>query len=142
MRVGTSLRGKEEVPVLLVLGLCTLAAATAARSLTGLAEAGHPFPFHCPFRMLTGLPCPACGGTRALAALALGNLRQSLAFNPLVSLAALGIVAAATSSLARRIAGRPAFRLLLSPRDHRFLRILCLLVLGVNWAYLLLCLER
>ena len=59
MQVGTSLRGKEEIPILLVLGACSLAAATAARALLALAESGHPFPFHCPFRMLTGLPCPA-----------------------------------------------------------------------------------
>jgi uncharacterized protein DUF2752 len=142
MQVGTSLRGKEEIPILLVLGVCALAAATAARALSALAESGHPFPFHCPFRMLTSLPCPACGGTRALAALALGNLRQSLAFNPLVSLGTLGILAAAGASLARRLAGGPAIRLLLSPRDHRLLRIFSLLAIGANWSYLLLHLPR
>ena len=142
MHLGTSLRAREEVPVVLILGLCTLVAAGAARALVALSGGGHPFPFFCPFRALTGFPCPTCGGTRALAALARGNLPESLAMNPLLSLAALAVLAAAGTSLARRIAARPAIRLLLSPRDHRILRIGCVVALAANWVYLVFHLER
>ena len=37
----------------------------------------------CLFRWLTGLPCPACGATRALRALLEGDAGQALWVNPL-----------------------------------------------------------
>ena len=37
----------------------------------------------CPLRWATGLPCPTCGVTRALLALARGDLRESLCCHPL-----------------------------------------------------------
>ncbi len=40
----------------------------------------------CPFHQLTGLRCPGCGATRALAALLHGHLRGALHFNALVIL--------------------------------------------------------
>lgn len=46
----------------------------------------------CPFRALTGLPCPGCGMTRAFCALGHGEWRLALQYNalsPLVFLAAL-----------------------------------------------------
>ncbi|MBK6592322.1 MAG: DUF2752 domain-containing protein [Burkholderiales bacterium] len=36
----------------------------------------------CGFRHMTGLPCPFCGGTRACAALADGNLLMAWHLNP------------------------------------------------------------
>jgi len=136
MRLGTSLRGKQEVPLLIILGACTLLAAGAARVWWSLGGETHSLLF-CPFRRLTGLPCPTCGATRAFAALGRGDLRESFAMNPLLTLGALGILAAAVASLARRIAARPAIRVRLSPGDHRALRISCVVALGANWLYLL-----
>jgi len=46
----------------------------------------------CSLRATTGLPCLACGGTRAVQALANGEWLVALKFNPLV---VLGVVAAA-----------------------------------------------
>ena len=40
----------------------------------------------CVFRALTGLPCPSCGSTRAVLALADGRLLAALAHNPLAIL--------------------------------------------------------
>jgi hypothetical protein len=40
-------------------------------------------PTLCPFRLLTGLPCPGCGLTRSIGVLAQGNLQLSLNFHPL-----------------------------------------------------------
>lgn len=44
------------------------------------------FPFWppCVFHQLTGLQCPGCGGTRAVAALLHGHLREALHFNALL----------------------------------------------------------
>jgi uncharacterized protein DUF2752 len=44
----------------------------------------------CPFRALTGLPCPFCGGTTAASQLGHGDLRAALAASPL-ALVLLGI---------------------------------------------------
>lgn len=38
----------------------------------------------CLFHTITGLHCPGCGSTRALHALASGNLAAALGYNPLV----------------------------------------------------------
>jgi Protein of unknown function (DUF2752) len=37
----------------------------------------------CPFRALTGLPCPFCGGTTSASRLGHGDLRGALAASPL-----------------------------------------------------------
>jgi hypothetical protein len=44
----------------------------------------------CPWRGITGIPCPGCGGTRALLELSNADLPAALAMNPAVSLAAVG----------------------------------------------------
>ena len=56
----------------------------------------HP-PLACPFRALTGLPCPLCGMTRACVAAVHGHLGASLAFNP----AGVLVVVAAVIALFR-----------------------------------------
>jgi hypothetical protein len=38
----------------------------------------------CIFRMMTGLYCPGCGGTRAVAALMHGHLLKSIWYHPVV----------------------------------------------------------
>lgn len=43
----------------------------------------------CPFKKITGIPCPACGTTRALLALLHGQWIQALQLNPLALPAAL-----------------------------------------------------
>lgn len=47
----------------------------------------------CAFASMTGLPCPACGSTRAVRALARGDLAGVLATNPLGPLVALALAA-------------------------------------------------
>ncbi len=57
-----------------------------AVALVGTAAAWHHLPwhgsFHCPFRTLTGQPCPFCGMTRSWIAASHGHVAQSLAYNP------------------------------------------------------------
>jgi len=43
-------------------------------------------PILCPVRILSGYPCPGCGGTRALGSIALGQFDQAWSFNPLTFL--------------------------------------------------------
>jgi hypothetical protein len=54
----------------------------------------------CGFRRLTGQPCPLCGLTHGLAALALGRWSDAVSFNALSPLAAAMLLAAPLLSLA------------------------------------------
>jgi hypothetical protein len=52
-------------------------------------------PVLCPFRRITGLPCPTCGLTRSWNAALHGQLRESVAFHPLGLLTLIGAAAIA-----------------------------------------------
>lgn len=45
----------------------------------------------CPFKAVTGIPCPSCGGMRSLDALIHGDYVQALRINPLSVLLIVGI---------------------------------------------------
>ena len=54
----------------------------------------------CPIYAWTGLLCPGCGGTRAVAALLHGNLREALRLNALVvGLIPVGVIYGAVARL-------------------------------------------
>lgn len=40
-------------------------------------------PILCPIRLLTGYPCPGCGGTRAMGAICLGQFDKAWSLNPI-----------------------------------------------------------
>lgn len=56
---------------------------------------------HCPFRMLTGWECPACGGQRALHSLLHGRLDEALRFNPFLVIAVPYLAVAVWTSFDR-----------------------------------------
>lgn len=91
----------------------------------------------CLFRALTGWPCPTCGGTRCLIALAALDWKRAFLLNPLVTLAAWAIPVAALLGIAEWVLRRP----LLPPerlcRQARAPLLLAGLV-AANWLYLLL----
>lgn len=66
-------------------GLTAVAAATTLVTAALMSEhAATNGPVICPFRLLTGLPCPGCGMTRAWVFALHGNLGRALAENPFV----------------------------------------------------------
>jgi hypothetical protein len=65
-----------------------LITAGAAVSATGI----HP-PLACPLRTLTGVPCPLCGMTTSIDAVAHGDVGAALAANPAGVLAVVLAVA-------------------------------------------------
>lgn len=79
----------------------------------------------CPFRALTGYPCPGCGMTRAFCALGHGQWRLAVGFNAISPLlfaaAAAGWAAAAATVLDYRPARAALARLRPGPRAARVL---------------------
>ncbi|CAN5513621.1 hypothetical protein BH09VER1_BH09VER1_45160 [soil metagenome] len=64
-------------------------------ALLPLPRPGLPLLPVCPFKSMTGLPCPLCGGTRAAHAMLQGDLARTLYLNPLAIPAVLLLVFAA-----------------------------------------------
>jgi len=87
----------------------------------------------CPFLALTGLPCAACGTTRAALSLAEGRPLAALAVNPLAALGWGAAVAGGLAALLLRLAGRPLP--LLPGWPHRW-RWPLAVALVANWFYL------
>lgn len=98
-------------------------------------------PPECGFRRLFGLPCPTCGGTRAMRALSQGHLVEAFRFHPLLVLAAFACLGWTGLAIRRYRCGE----LPPSPaeQNRRLGRALMggLLLLLANWVYLLLCLK-
>lgn len=89
----------------------------------------------CIWKCTTGVPCAGCGGTRALAALLKGSLRDALAWNPGV------VVASVVASLACFYA---SFVLMFHLQPWRpclftagWWRFAIVLLIAGNWVYLL-----
>ncbi len=84
--------------------LALLAARLAPRSLLA-ADLGV-----CPFRLVTGRPCPACGLTRSWSAATRLEVRESAAWHPLGIPLLLGALAVSSGIVAPRTLEGPAAR--------------------------------
>ncbi len=104
--------------------LASAAAAPFARALAAEAPA-------CAFRSLTGVPCATCGGTRALLALARFDVPASLAWNPLVALAAALFLVGGLVALARAFRGQGVP----DGAPPRWAGLAAAAVLAANWAF-------
>ncbi|HEY3349250.1 MAG TPA: DUF2752 domain-containing protein [Thermoanaerobaculia bacterium] len=111
-------------------GGAALACAAAAPFARDLA-AGAPV---CAFRAITGVPCPTCGGTRALLALARLDAGAALAWNPLVTLGVAVFFLGGLVALVRALRG-------LGVPDApppRWAGAAAGLALAANWAFVVL----
>lgn len=87
----------------------------------------------CPFKNLTGLPCPTCGTTRAALALAALEPVHALVHYPLPTLAWTFLVAGGLAAGWRAWRGRP---LPAVPRRlPAWARLALLGAVAANWAY-------
>ena len=66
----------------IILGMLVLF--FSGRGIIGLLSSAPLFRSGCPFHAMTGLYCPGCGGTRALAALIKAKPAESFMLHPLV----------------------------------------------------------
>lgn len=65
-------------------------------------------PVLCPFRRLTGLPCPGCGMTRSWVHLMHGQWRDAVVANPFGIVALAAVLALAVYVVVCRVRRRPA----------------------------------
>jgi hypothetical protein len=87
----------------------------------------------CPFKRLTHLPCPTCGGTRGTMAILGGDPVQGFLYNPFL----FAVLAAVATSLLLRLIFARSFRLQTSRRERKILWLIFLVLIGLNWAYLI-----
>jgi hypothetical protein len=92
----------------------------------------------CPFRHLTGVPCVACGGTRALLALTRGELQAAFFWNPLVAVSAIAALAWLAYAAVVTLLRAPRLRVRLGARDRFLFRAAAWTALVGNWMFLIL----
>jgi hypothetical protein len=90
----------------------------------------------CVFKGLTSFPCPTCGATRAALLLSHGEAAASLSMNPLVSLCFMVACLVFPYSLFAFLLHLPRLSLELSVREHVALRVAIVVLVLVNWSYL------
>lgn len=124
----------REVDHELVWGLVFLASALAA----GLVLMTGPLPeMVCPFRGMTGLPCPTCGATRAGLALVSGDILLALRMNPPAAVALLGLAPYVAYALVVAWLDWPRLRVRFSAADWLLCRGAVLASVVATWAFLI-----
>jgi len=116
------------------LALVVAAGAASAAALLPFAPWFASFAPRCLFHALTGLPCPACGTTRAVLALGRGDIAAALAWNPLASAALLAGGAACLLAPAWIALRGPLPTL--APSLPLRARVALVAALAANWAWL------
>ncbi len=91
----------------------------------------------CAFRRLTGIPCPSCGATRSVVALARGDVIASFMMNPLTALCFLAGVLIFLYSLATIAFALPKINMLLSSKEEIALKASVIVLILAQWIYLI-----
>jgi hypothetical protein len=115
----------------------------AMAALLGVARVYDSLPLQlppCGLRTLTGIPCIGCGGTRAMRALAQGDLIGALAFNPLVFIAACAVPIWLASAWIRH--RRFPDTAPLRPIPLPWIVVGLIAILAANWIYLICFLPQ
>jgi hypothetical protein len=110
---------------LIVPPLATATAGAAAVGVTVLlGQAGISLVPACPLHAVTGLWCPLCGGTRAVQALASGDVVAAAGMNALVVVGIPLLLVAWLRWVGRRWRGQPADLVTLSSRGMAVVAVL------------------
>jgi hypothetical protein len=126
------LSSRSGPPLGLIFGGIGVLAALAV-GLLRLDRLGVPL---CYVKAFTGLPCPSCGSTRALARLFDLDVAGAFAMNPLATLAVFALAAWALADLALLTRGR-ALGVRVERRAASVLRVAALAAVLANWLFLL-----
>jgi len=118
------------------LGAIFLACGVVIAAAVGLLHLDHLSVTLCAFKAVTGLPCMACGTTRALARLYHLDLPGAVTMNPLSAAVALALVPWGLMDLVLLPRGR-ALSLEISRGLAPFVRVTAVALVFANWAYLI-----
>ncbi len=92
----------------------------------------------CTFHMLTGIPCPGCGSTRAMRQLLEGNFEQALHFNPLTVCVFAAIAIFDLYAVLVLLFRLPRIRVgPLPPKFGKWTRMFVLSSIALNWAWVI-----
>jgi len=100
-----------------------------------LGAAYFQLPIGCPFKAITGYPCPGCGGTRALIALLHGHIWEAIMINPLSVLLILFAVAAPVWLFIDCYRGTHTLKKLMRSPWPTPVLIITALILLANWIW-------
>jgi len=98
---------------------------------------GLPWPI-CMFHQVTGLPCFTCGMTRCAIQFFHGHFLAALKWNPLVFGLLCGVAAYDLYAFASLATRAPRLRIAFGEMQKKYLRIIAVSALALNWSYLLL----
>ncbi len=132
----TFTRGQPAFPVpraALLMGALLLALGMVAAALPGIENG----PVVCPFRAVTGLPCPTCGLVRAAQSLMRGDIGRALAINPFDTLFFLAAVPLFAGLWVANLTVGFAVRISMSGAERRVAWALLVAVALANWVYVL-----
>lgn len=122
---GTATVGRFAARRVRLLVAAPVAAAVGAVVLA--VNGPHVTGVRCPFHALTGLDCPGCGSTRALAALVNGDIPRTVDHHALILVALLLLAAAWVAALRTAVTGTPQRHPLVANRAA----VLSLIVIAV-----------
>lgn len=117
--------------------IASLAAPIGALCFCAVTDPLNPPPIIlCPFRLLTGYPCPFCGMTRGISSILRGRFRDAFEFHVFAPVVLAGILAwfaveagrAAGLWRAERIR-----RLALDPKPWVAFLLICTIYVGLRW---------
>ena len=89
----------------------------------------------CIFKNLTGIPCPACGSTRATLLLFHGEIRKSLLLNPFGLVTNIIIIISIAWMAADIIKKRETFLPFLKTDWNIWVKITLLIIILINWIW-------
>ena len=133
MQLSLKKRTKGQLELGIIFGGIALIALCIARFLPVLSVLPE-----CVFKGLTGFPCLTCGSSHSIVYLAHGDILSSFAMNPLVAISFLFAVLFFLYSVITLMFDIPRISIQLTEREKDIARVLAVLLLVVNWIYLLM----
>lgn len=117
---------RKNIIILCVLCVCGLLLLFLGGALKILA---------CPFKKITGIPCPGCGGVRSAVALFHGDIAGAFQYNFLAPFAVLFLAASCIWLLYDISKDKNTFREFLSIKWSRAITIPTIILVTANWIY-------
>ena len=94
-----------------------------------------PIPFGCPFKTITCIPCPGCGGIRAAQHLLRGEILTALYTNPLSCVFCLFCAVLPFWSFYDCYKGRHTLKIFLTSKWSNKVVVIVGIILLVNWIW-------